>query len=150
MDTAFPFDLLNKVFDDFLQTNKMKLTVANLLLFDRECVLTFQQSQVPYLATISLYSKNGLEWVNLKLNYKYAFAHFLSRSDKWIRTDQKRFTFICGFFKDTHDVVILYNLYLNRVNIKFHSKDGRYKNVAVTFEPGFADEDEDVEYDAIE
>ncbi len=86
----------------------------------------------------------------MKLNYKYVFAHLLSRSDKWIRTDQKRFTFICGFFKDTHDVVILYNLYLNRVNIKFHSKDSRYKNVAVTFEPGFPDQDDDVEYDAIE
>ncbi len=60
MDTAFPFDLLNNVFDDFLQTNKMNLTVANLLLFDRECMLTFQHSQVPYMATISLYSKKWL------------------------------------------------------------------------------------------
>lgn len=153
----FRFELLDEVFGKFLETNLNKWSLEQILTFragvypgDRT-YSTFFHAEIPYMATVFLFSKNGEEWVNVKLNndgFWYDRIHgeqFISRHnhDKWIRLGikyHKYFTVLRDAFRETHKILIYYNAHLKRVDVKLFSLDTTlHKNVVVTFEPGYPD-----------
>lgn len=155
-DRFFKFELLDEVFSEFLSSNRRNVTLQHILTFPKgaypgdRMYTTFFHAEIPYMATVFLYDKNGQEWVNVKLNndgfwYGHILGSYVSRHNhtKWIRLDQKYhryFETVIRAFQETHKVVIYYNQHLKRVDVKlFAIEPAVHKHVVLTFEPGYPD-----------
>jgi hypothetical protein len=163
----FKFELLDEVFVAFFATNRTKLSLPGLCAFPQgrypqdKIYSTFFHADIPYMATVFLYTKDGDDWVNLKLNndgfwYKqihteaYISRHSHDRWQKLPKSYYKYFENVVASFQDTHRMCIYYNSFTKRVDIRLRSIDiKKHKNVVITFEPGYPDFEYDEQCDPL-
>lgn len=156
-DSKFNFDVINNIYNSFIKTNQIGLTMKTIHKITNEQYVHYTYANIYFLSKISKRDIDSDTWFELVLFnndffYKEIKGERLIIDNKYfidITTDYKDHFKILDNFKDTYQVQILYSHHNYEIVINLKSTRILGTNIKLIFRYGNKTQDNQVTYQNI-